>query len=386
MTTWNLDIVQALKNLNGCGHLIEIYKEVKSLRKLALNPTWDATIRRELETNPNQFFSVEGKGKGIWGLTSYKNRFYWVSQNRTFKVERRDGFYWAPYLDKKKNKVFHWETLKQLKKGDVVFSHFKGTIPCISIVKDKAIEKTPRTREFPKSLPWMEEGRRVNAEYVDINPIILNKNIIKKLNTYKTKNYWIYDNNLRHNVVYMLPLPLQAAKFLLDRIQEKNKKITIEDVENFDENKSETIESIKNRSIKRTGQGFGLSKVERDAIENHAMNSVIQKYKKDKWIVTDVSKRKNKGYDLNLKKDSRELFCEVKGTTGLGHKIIITKNEVLRAQNNYPKYILCVVSGIWLDRSKKPPKASLGKIEELNPWKIENERLEPINYFYKIRD
>ena len=104
MTTWNSDIVQALKNLNGCGHLIEIYKEVKSLRKLALNPTWDATIRRELETNPNQFFSVEGKGKGIWGLTSYKNRFYWVSQNRTFKVERRDGFYWAPYLDKKKNK------------------------------------------------------------------------------------------------------------------------------------------------------------------------------------------------------------------------------------------------------------------------------------------
>ena len=29
-----------------------------------------------------------------------KNKFFWVSQNRTFKVERRDGYLWAPYFNK----------------------------------------------------------------------------------------------------------------------------------------------------------------------------------------------------------------------------------------------------------------------------------------------
>ena len=106
MSTWNEDIARALININGCGHLSEIYRETKKIRKLALNPTWDSTIRRELETNHDQFYSVEGKGKGVWGLKSYANRFFWVSQNRTFKVERRDGYFWAPYYDKNKKLYF----------------------------------------------------------------------------------------------------------------------------------------------------------------------------------------------------------------------------------------------------------------------------------------
>ncbi len=384
MTTWNLDIVRALKNLNGCGHLSEIYRETKKIRKLALNPTWDSTIRRELETNHDQFYSVEGKGKGVWGLKSYANRFFWVSQNRTFKVERRDGYFWAPYYDKNKKTLFHWEVLSKLKKGDVVFSHLKGEITCISIVKGKADENFSRPKEFSKSLPWMEKGRKVDTDYVDIEPLILTKSVIKKLNTFRTNKHWIYDRNLKHNVIYMLPLPLPAAKFLLDLIKEKQK-ITIEDVENFEENKSETLDDIKNKPRKKTGQGFGLSSKERKAIENYAMEYVIKRFKNENWSVTDVSSRRDKGYDLNLSKDGKELFCEVKGTTGTDSRVIVTKNEVKRAQESYPKFILCVVSGIWLDRSKNPPATSLGKLTELNPWKIDDEKLEPLTYFYNLK-
>jgi len=31
--TWKNDVILALKNLDGCGHLSEIYKEVKKIRK-----------------------------------------------------------------------------------------------------------------------------------------------------------------------------------------------------------------------------------------------------------------------------------------------------------------------------------------------------------------
>ena len=165
MRTWKEDIIQALKNLNGCGHLSEIYKEVKKLRKDNLNPTWDKTIQRELEINSSDsdahagqdiFYMVLGKGKGVWGLRSYKNKFYWVSQNRTFKVERREGYLWAPYLDKNKKEKFDWNTLKTLKKGDVIFSHYKGNIPCVSVVKAKAVDHFSRPKEFSKSyIIWL---------------------------------------------------------------------------------------------------------------------------------------------------------------------------------------------------------------------------------------
>ena len=45
-----------------------------------------------------------------------KNNFYWVSQNRTFNVERQDGFLWAPYLDKRKKVLADNINLEQLSK------------------------------------------------------------------------------------------------------------------------------------------------------------------------------------------------------------------------------------------------------------------------------
>jgi putative restriction endonuclease len=80
MATWREDIIKALKNLGGQAHLSEIYKEVKNIRGENLNPTFDRTIQRELETHSsdseafiggdsNDIFSIaEGKGKGVWAL------------------------------------------------------------------------------------------------------------------------------------------------------------------------------------------------------------------------------------------------------------------------------------------------------------------------------
>ena len=73
MATWKEDIIKALENLGGSAHLSEIYKEVERIRPDNLNPTWDRTVQRELETNSSDsdafsgddlFSSVEGKGKG----------------------------------------------------------------------------------------------------------------------------------------------------------------------------------------------------------------------------------------------------------------------------------------------------------------------------------
>ncbi len=394
MNTWKKDIILALKKLNGCGHLSEIYKEIKNIRKNNLNPTFDKTIQRELEINSSDsesfnkkediFYMVEGKGKGVWGLRDYRNKFYWVSQNRTFNVERRDGYLWAPNLNKNKKELFHWSSLKKLKKGDIIFSHYRGTIPCISVVQNNALENIDRPKEFSKSLPWMDKGRKVETAYIDIVPLKLNIQLIKQLNKYRTEKNWIYNRNFKHNEIYLLPIPLQAAKILLDLIK-KDQKISIDDIKNFDENKEEALTDIKKRKIRSYGQGFGLSAAERKTIENYAMKISIEKMKNDGWTVLDVSKYKDKGYDLFFKKGNEKIYCEVKGTTGNKTRIILTRNEVLAAENNYPNGALFIVSGIYLNRSKTPPEASLGKLTELYNWKIDNSKLTPISYYYLIK-
>ncbi|MDR0930752.1 MAG: HNH endonuclease [Clostridiales bacterium] len=79
--TWKEALVNALENLNGIAHLkdIENYIVENNLREnLPQNP--DAGIRGTLERYSSDsdlfrgedlFYSVYGKGKGVWGLRSF---------------------------------------------------------------------------------------------------------------------------------------------------------------------------------------------------------------------------------------------------------------------------------------------------------------------------
>ena len=403
MSTWKEDVIKALENLGGIGHLSEIYEEVEKIRDGKLNPTWDRTIQRELETNSSDsitfnkdrkgedlFYMAKGKGQGVWGLRMMKNKFYWVSQNRTFNIERKEGFLWAPYLDKRKNKIFHWESLKDLKDGDIVFSHLKGTIPSISIVEGNPVENYPRPREFSKTLSWMAEGRRVNVKYIDIKPIIIDEKVKFQFNRFKKNEYWMYNHKLKHNQIYLIPIPYGMAKFILDKI-EREQNISIGDINNFDESSQTSMDDLKSKKKKNvkksSGQGFGLSSIERKAIEERAMDIVAKHMKKDGWKVEDVSREKNRGYDYIFEKNNNVIYCEVKGTQNSDAKVILTKNEVSAAEKNYPNSALYIVSGIFLDRSKKPPKASLGKLSlKKHPWEIKEDykekKLIPLSYQY----
>ncbi|WP_254413213.1 HNH endonuclease [Dyadobacter diqingensis] len=72
------DLKQALINLNGKGSLKEIFREYSKLNR---NPIM-STVRRTLQQHSSDtksysnkedlFFSVEGLGKGIWGLRNFE--------------------------------------------------------------------------------------------------------------------------------------------------------------------------------------------------------------------------------------------------------------------------------------------------------------------------
>ena len=110
MSTWLKDIQTALKNLGGEAHLSKIYKEVSKVREGKLNPTFESTIRRELETNSSDSESyAKGrkgedlfymKGKGVWGLREMfavaPTDLDWFQQLRSEGVKGEVINFWTP--------------------------------------------------------------------------------------------------------------------------------------------------------------------------------------------------------------------------------------------------------------------------------------------------
>ena len=130
----------------------------------------------------------------------------------------------------------------------------------------------------------------------------------------------------------------------------------------------------------RTGnkQGRGLSAKERKIVELHAMN-LVRGYLSKHWQeVKDVSA--THPCDFLCSSDGHKLYVEVKGTTGLGESVIITRNELALARTESPNTSLAVVSQIKLERGAGDPVASGGNLMVMSPWEIREDDLEPLAF------
>jgi predicted restriction endonuclease len=77
---WIEDLTKALTNLGGYAHYNDIYTEIEKIRT-NLSDNYKAVIRRTIQQNSSDsqswlkrndmFYSVEGIGKGIWGLRKF---------------------------------------------------------------------------------------------------------------------------------------------------------------------------------------------------------------------------------------------------------------------------------------------------------------------------
>ncbi|WP_049760133.1 protein NO VEIN domain-containing protein [Anaeromyxobacter dehalogenans] len=135
------------------------------------------------------------------------------------------------------------------------------------------------------------------------------------------------------------------------------------------------------KATKGVGQGFGLSSKEQRAVERRAVELAKRHFESGGWVVEDVGDSKT-SLDLVCRRKGIDLHVEVKGTTGLGQKIILTKNEVQHAKS-YKRVALVVVHGMKLKKGTVP-KVSGGKVLVRHPWKIADKHLEPLAYYYKV--
>ena len=85
MSTWKEDIIKVLGLLGGEAHHNDIFEIIEEIRpKEKLTKTWRNTVRTEIlyhssdaksfKGKEDLFYSVEGKGKGIWGLNNFSEK------------------------------------------------------------------------------------------------------------------------------------------------------------------------------------------------------------------------------------------------------------------------------------------------------------------------
>jgi hypothetical protein len=127
------------------------------------------------------------------------------------------------------------------------------------------------------------------------------------------------------------------------------------------------------------GQGFLVSQAVRRLVEEHALAWAIRHYRAQGWTVEDVGS--TQPYDLRCTREGvGELHVEVKGTTGLGETVILTRNEVLHARA-WPSVDLFVVTEIGVEgRDNDRPLASGGVAHLCRAWKPDEEDLTPLGY------
>lgn len=128
-------------------------------------------------------------------------------------------------------------------------------------------------------------------------------------------------------------------------------------------------------------QGRQANEKVRKLVELAAEDQAVDHYSSHGWKIERVGAQKL-GYDLRCTKGESELHVEVKGTIGKGREVTLTPNEVVHCRQ-YPSMALVVVSEI--DIAVDETIRDRGKLLVIDPWTLEDSRLTPSEYTYRIQ-
>ena len=128
------------------------------------------------------------------------------------------------------------------------------------------------------------------------------------------------------------------------------------------------------------GQGIITNQQLKKAIEDYAMEKAFDHYKSQGYTTFDVSKKKDKGYDIECEKPGSTKFVEVKGTYKNGWCVLVTANEVKTAKKKpVDLFIVNKINYRWIDDEFE---CYDGELRIISPWKPKSNKssLKEISY------
>lgn len=113
------------------------------------------------------------------GEEAMLKNIWWVNQGSTLNKAVIEGCLWAPLKAKDGKTQYHWETMTELRKDDIVLHYSNGFLRYISRVLAPAVEAS--IPDSLKSNSWEEQGRLVYVEYHELKPAIPLEKISQQL-------------------------------------------------------------------------------------------------------------------------------------------------------------------------------------------------------------
>jgi hypothetical protein len=136
--------------------------------------------------------------------------------------------------------------------------------------------------------------------------------------------------------------------------------------------------------LRAAGQGRSQDARRNRAVELFAMAIATAHFEDQGWRVEDVSNQPY-GYDLFCNRAGEHLHVEVKGTTGAGESVILTRNEVEQAHENPERSVLFVVHGVDVKDNDGEWVCSGGSTRVLVGWDPRARgELRPSQYDYRL--
>lgn len=143
--------------------------------------------------------------------------FWWVSQNQTFRHERAGGYLWAPTVNKGGTTPFHWQTMRDVRAGDIVFSFVGQTIRAVSVAAGAAYPSN-RPPEFTDQDLWKQDGFQIDVSYEDVTPALAVPPIAQDLRVLLPSKYSPLTRDGTGSQGYLFALPDRAGRFIFDAL------------------------------------------------------------------------------------------------------------------------------------------------------------------------
>ena len=141
-------------------------------------------------------------------------KYYWVSQNQTYRHEREGGYLWAPKRDGRGKSLLHWANVAKLEPGDVIFSYFRQHVVAISVAKSSAYEASVPP-EWEATRYEFDDGWKVDVEYVDISHPPKLASFVEEFRKHLSEKYSPITKDGKGTQGYLFELTENAAEFLL---------------------------------------------------------------------------------------------------------------------------------------------------------------------------
>lgn len=133
------------------------------------------------------------------------------------------------------------------------------------------------------------------------------------------------------------------------------------------------------------GQGFQGSVEAKTAVEGRAMVVAEEMLGREGWGAEDVSR--NNCFDFLCRRKGQQVYVEVKGSTGNGDRIILTRAEVEFAQKNRNSMMLIVVSDIQVSQVTEGGVVASGRTATVyRAWSPDERSLQPVSYTCVLRE